>query len=326
VPDVQAGDQRAGSRALSIFANPLNARLLRAHLDGPQRLFGVQAAIGSTAESTVRAAISNLVEVGALARESDGSSSRAVLTSLSPAGRDLLFLADELDVWLSRAPYGPIEPGSEEARGAIKALAGGWSSTLIRELAGRPVTLGELDAAIADVSYPMLERRINWMRQTGQIEAVQREGRGTPYVVTDWLRRAIAPLSVSGRCERRHFADARPISDVEIEAAFMMALPLATLPPFFAGTCVLASQTDLSQDDPDHAPLAGVTVEVERGQVVSFGPRLAAGPPTWVVGSAGAWLDAVIDGEISDLRIGGEKPQLALDLVAGLHTALFLDR
>lgn len=326
MPDVQAGDQRAGSRALSLFANPLNARVLRAHLDGPQRLFGVQAAVGSTAESTVRAAISNLWKAGALERSSGGSSPRAALTSLSPAGRDLLFLADELDAWLARAPAGPIEPGGEEARGAIKALAGGWSSTLIRELAGQPVTLSELNEAIPEVSYPMLERRIGWMRRTGQIEAVERVGRGTPYVVTDWLRRAIAPLSVSGRCERRHFEGSPPITEVEIEAAFLMSLPLALLPPRAGGACLLAAQTDLSQAEPPNAPLAGVTVEVGAGKILSCGPSLTAAPPTWAVGSPDAWLDAVIDGEIVDLRLGGEQPQLALDLVAGLHNALFLDR
>lgn len=321
--ETAAGDQRAGSRALSLFANPLNADVLRAHLEEPQRLFGVQAAVGPFPESTVRAAISNLCEVGALARENVGESPRAVQTNLTPAGRELLFLADELEVWLAHAPNGPIEPGGEEAKGAIKALAGGWSSTLIRELAGRPVTLSELNDAIPEVSYPQLERRINWMRMTGQIEPRQRDGRGTPYVVTDWLRRAIAPLSVSGRCERRHMEEETlPITEVEVEAAFLMAIPLAQLPPYTAGTCLLAAQAASGQGD----PLAGVTVEVGRGEVLSCGSRLAATPPTWAVGSPDAWLDAVIDGEIVDLRIGGERPQLALDLVAGLHNALFLDR
>jgi DNA-binding HxlR family transcriptional regulator len=326
VSDTEAGGQRAGSRALSVFANPLNAHVLRAHIGGPQRLYGVQAAVGSSAESTVRAAISNLCEIGALERSNDGSSSRAVATSLSPAGHDLLFLADELEVWLTRASPGPIESGSEEAKGAIKALAGGWSSTLIRELAGRPVTLAELDEAIPEVSYPMLERRINWMRMTGQIEPVQREGRGTPYVVTDWLRHAIAPLCVSGRCERRHLSEGTsPITEVEIEAAFLMAIPLSRLSPHTSGTCVLAAQTDPSQGE-QPAALAGVTVEVRHGEVVFCGPSLASAPPTWTVGSPDAWLDAVIDGEILDLRIGGEKPQLGLDLAIGLHAALFLDR
>lgn len=320
-----AGGQRAGSRALSLFANPLHASVLRAHLDGPQRLFGVQAAVGPTAESTVRAAISNLWRVGALERANDGPTRRSV-TSLSPAGEDLLFLADELDAWLARAPAGPIEPGGEEAKGAIKALAGGWSSTLIRELAGQPVTLSELDEAIPEVSYPMLERRIGWMRRTGQIEAVERVGRGTPYVVTDWLRRAIAPLSVSGRCERRHFEGSPPITEVEIEAAFLMSLPLAQLPPQAGGACLLAAQADLKQDEAPKNPLAGVTVEVWGGEILSCGSSLASAPPTWAVGNPDAWLDAVIDGEIGDLRLGGEQPQLALDLVAGLHNALFLDR
>jgi DNA-binding HxlR family transcriptional regulator len=317
-----AGGQRAGSRALSLFTNPLNADVLKAHLGGPQRLFGVQAALGPVAESTVRAAIANLCEIGALVREDEGSS-RAAVTSLTVGGRELLFLADEIGIWLARAPAGPIEPGGEEAKGAIKALAGGWSSTLIRELAGRPVTLSELNEAIPEVSYPQLERRINWMRVTGQIEPRQREGRGTPYVVTDWLRRAIAPLSVSGRCERRHMAEhVLPITEVEVEAAFLMAIPLAQLPPHAGGACLLAAQATPGQGE----PLAGVTVEVERGEVLYCGSNLAGAPSTWAVGSPDAWLDAVIDGEISDLRIGGQKPQLALDLVAGLHNALFLDR
>lgn len=323
----EAGRQRAGSRALSLFANPLNAAVLRAHLGGPQRLFEVQAAVGSTAESTVRAAIANLCDVRALERASSGGSPRAAITELTSAGEDLLFLADELEAWLALAPTGPIEPGGEEAKGAIKALAGGWSSTLIRELAGRPVTLSELNEAIPEVSYPQLERRINWMRETGQIEPRRRDGRGTPYVVTDWLRRAIAPLSVSGRCERRHLGEgSTPISDVEIEAAFLMTIPLAKLPPHAEGAISLASQTDLVHADPSQPPVAGVTIEIDRGEVLSCGPRLAEEPPTFVVGTAGAWLDAVIDGEIPDLRVGGAKPQLGLDLVAGIHNALFVER
>ena len=42
-----------------------------------------------------------------------------------------------------------------------------------------------------------------------------------------------------------------------------------------------------------------------------------------VLCAADAWLDAVIDGRIEGLRLGGRYPQLALDLVAGLHLALF---
>lgn len=323
MPDVAAGEQRAGSNALSLFANPLNARVLRAHAGGePLRLVEVGAAVGPSAESTVRAAIANLCEVGALERRQLGASPRALVTALTPLGVDLLRVADELEGWLALAPGGPIAPDSDDAKGAIKALAEGWSSTLIRELAIRPVTLSELDEAIAEISYPMLERRLSWMRRTDQIEAVERAGRGTPYVATDWLRRAIAPLSVSGRCERRHMPGTPPITAVEVEAAFLLSIPLTRLPGRATGRCLLAARTG-DRNDPPPAQLSGVMVEAENGAVTSFGPNLPAGPPTWAIASPETWLDAVIDGDLAALRIGGERPQLALDLVTALHRALF---
>lgn len=89
---------------------------------------------------------------------------------------------------------------------------------------------------------------------------------------------------------------------------------------------MLASQVDPGEPTVGEPKLAGVTVEVERGEVVSSAPELHAEPTTWAVGTAETWLDLVIDGRIDDLRIGGANPQLALDLVTGIHFALFSDR
>lgn len=334
MPDaVQEEEVRAGSRALALFANPLNARVLRAHIDGPRRLSDVQEAIGWSAESTVRAAIANLCETGALERQRVGESSRAVATSLSDIGRELLFVADELEVWLARNPAGPIPPDSEGAKRAIKALAGGWNSTLVHELADHPVTLTELNKAIPEFSYPVLERRISWMKMTGQIEPLETDGRGTPYVVSDWLRHAIAPISASGRCERLHMNPWEvPIPDAEVETGFLLSTPLAPLPDHANGTCLLAAQTGGLAGPPnngtvDDLHLAGVTVTVESGQIASCTTDIeSTKPPSWAVGTLDAWFDALIDGNITELRIGGADPQLALDLVAGLHIALFIDR
>lgn len=324
--DLQEEELRAGSRILSLFENPLNVRVLRAHVDGPTRLADIRKAIGWSAESTIRASIATLCDEGALIKERSYVSAQAVTTELSPAGHELLYVADVLEAWLAQSPVGPIVPDSDEGKAAVKALAGGWSTTLIREMANRPITLTELSKAIPDVPYPVLERRLQWMKLTGQIEPVQRRGRGTPYVVTDWLRRAIAPISVSGRTERRHFdTDVGPITDIEVEAAFLMAIPLAPIPPHANGSCLLVAQTDLIEPDEDNPQLAGVTVVVERGEVVSCWTDVDSRPPTWGVGTADAWLDAVIDGSIDDLRLGGTNPQLALDLAAGLHIALFTD-
>jgi DNA-binding HxlR family transcriptional regulator len=317
---------RAGSRVLAVFENPLNARILRAHGEGSLRPAELRERVGSPAPTTVRAAVASLVEVGALSKQSVGDSGHAVSTALSSTGEEILFVADVVEAWLELCPAGPIAPDSEAAKEAVKALAGGWSSRLVRALASGPRTLTELHGLIPDVSYQSLERRISWMRATGQIEAVEKPGRGTPYGVTDWLRRAIAPLGVAGRCERRHMeAESGPITDVEVEASFLLVLPLAPLRSSARGTCVLAAHTGPSGSEED-LPLTGVTVEVERGAVASCTPAVSQEPGTWAVGSPETWLDAVIDARIEDLRIGGADPQLALDLVTGLHFALFGDR
>jgi DNA-binding HxlR family transcriptional regulator len=318
------GGVRAGSRVLSVFENPLNTRILRAHADGPQRLADLQEKVGWAAQTTVRAAISNLREVGALTKQAVGDSPFAVATALKPAGEEMLFVADVVEAWLGRCPDGPIAPDSEEAKGAVKALAGGWSSTLMRALANRPFTLTELDSLIPNISYPSLERRISWMRTTGQIEPVEKAGRGTPYIVTDWLRHAIAPLCAAGRCERRHMQEeSGPITNIEVEASFLLATPLAPLPEYARGVCMLASQTDPTEPDDQGQGLAGVTVEMRKGQVLSCVPKINAEPSTWAVGTPETWLDVVIDGRVEDLRIGGARPQLVADLVNGLHMALF---
>lgn len=318
------GKVRAGSHVLSLFANPLTARILRAHTNGPLRLSALHEQIGWSPHTTLRAAVNNLCDVGALQRGTDGDPRPSAATALTPAGEEMIAVADSIDRWLAAAPMGAIAPNSDEAKGAIKALAGGWNSTLMRALATRPFTLTGLDKLIPDVSYPSLERRLARMRATGQIEAVEAKDRGTPYAVTEWSRRAVGPLCMAGRCERRYLPDATaPITDVEVEASFMLTLPLARLPETSHGVCMLAVQTCTSEAEERGQDLAGVTIEVRRGQVVSCATRIHERPPTWALGTAENWLDVVIDGDLTELRFGGARPQLAANLVNSVHFALF---
>lgn len=329
MPDLGLAQEelRAGGRVLSLFESSLNVRVLRAHVDGPKLFSDLKSTVGWSAESTLRAASGNLCEIGALDRQPHGGPRGAVTTRLTAAGGELLFVADILQAWLARFPSGPISLEGEEAKSAVKALAGGWSSTLIRELAAAPVTLGELSSRIPEISYPSLERRLNWMRMTGQIEAVESEGRGTPYVPTEWLRRAIGPVAASGRCERRHMGSGSPpVTDSEVEAAMLLVLPLAPLPDVSSGRCLLAVQTDPVEGGEGDGHLAGVTVMVERGRMVECVPGVAPEPASWAIGSPDGWLDAVLNGQLDSMRLGGADLQLALDLVAGLHMALTIDR
>lgn len=317
---------RAGSRVLEVFENPLHVQILRAHAEEPLRLADLQGAIAWSPETTLRVAVGNLCDFGALEKKVVARTPYAVATGLTAIGRELLLVADVLDAWLRRHPNGPIEPDGNEARVAIKALAGGWSSMLMRALAGGPFTLTELDRLIPDLSYPALERRLSWMRGTGQVEVGKKTGKGTPYLVTDWLRRAIAPLSVAARCERRHMADeSGSITSIEVEAAFLLTLPLAPLPSWTTGGCALAVQLGQEELDEERVSPVSIAVEAERGVLISYGTEVAGPPTSWAVGTTGDWLDAVIDGRFESLRIGGADPQLPADIVNGVHFALFED-
>jgi DNA-binding HxlR family transcriptional regulator len=315
---------RAGSTVLSLFVNPLNAEVLRAHVGAPQRVSKLSERIDWAAETTLRTAVATLFDAGALAKSKRGSS-YAVQHQLTPAGEEMLLVAEVLEAWLADAPETPIESHSKAARSAVKALTGGWSSTLMHALAAQPYSVTELAGLIPDTSYPALERQLARMRGSRQVARARGDGRSTPYVVTDWLRKSIAPLSVAGRCERRHMKDvAAPITDVEVEAAFLLTLPLVSLPATMNGTCVLAAATGAGEGTKSPSDLlAGVTVEVERGRVVACGPTVSDCPSTWGLGAPETWLDAVIDGEVGALRFGGAEPRLALALATGLHRALF---
>jgi DNA-binding HxlR family transcriptional regulator len=302
----------------------MNIKILRAHLEGPQRLSALHSKVSWPPQTTLRAGVGKLREVGVLERTTAAGSRFSATTVLTPAGREMIFVADVVERWLALSPTGPISADSDAAKGAVKALAGGWSSTLMRALANRPFTLTELDGMIPDVSYASLERRLVSMRFAGQIKPLKAEGRGTPYVVTEWLRRSIAPLAAAGRWERRHLgADSAPITDVEVEAAFMLALPLASMPPNASGTCMLAVQTESRECNSHGHDLSGVTVELEHGEVASCSAGVDQSPPTWALGTAEGWLNLVIDGDLETLRLGGGRPQLALSLINGLHIALF---
>jgi len=319
-------DVRAGSHVLGVFATPLNVRVLRAHRDGPKRLAELQDRVGWAAPTTVRVSVARLCEIGALARQRADESAHGVATGLSPAGEELLRVAETVETWLALCPNGPRTADSEEAKMAIKALAEGWNSTLMRALASGPITLTELSGLIPGVSYPALERRVVWMRTTGQIKPVESEGRGTPYVPTDWLRQAVGPICAAGRCERRYMDDeSARVTSVEVEAAFLLALPLVSLRPEAQGSCMLAAQIEVKEPDRGNPGLAGVNVEVADGQMLSCAAQVDPEPQSWAVGNSTAWLDVVIDGRIEDLRVGGADPQLALDLASGIHLALCRD-
>lgn len=266
----------------------------------------------------MRSYLRALAQAGVVEREltSRGVASDHRLTS---SGEDLLGVSAALANWLAAAPEGEMRLGSDEARNATRALVDGWSAGMVRALAARPVSLTELDGVIASLSYPALERRLTAMRLLGMVEASPAPGTSTPYMATPWLRESIAVLASAILWERRHRAEqAPPITNRDVEAGFLLALPRLRPPAGTAGVCRLAVRmVNRQQID----GLVGVTAQVKEGAVVSCVTALERSPDAWAHGEPSAWISALRDGDAHRLELGGDSG-LARNLVEGMHRGL----
>lgn len=315
---------RAGGTVLSLIAGPLTVPILRAHLERPLRLPDLRERIGGAAQATLRGQVGNLRGIGALERKVLSGMPYTVENELTDLGRGVLAVADIVEAWLTRAPQGPIALGSESAKGALRALVGGWGSTMLRALAARPLSLTELSSVIGDLSYPAIERRLSAMRAARQVEQrPSRESGSKPYAVTEWTRLAVGSLAAAGRCECQHLSEgSEPMTRIDAEAAFLLAVPLVDLEATRSGSCMLAVDRGAVQDGPPESRVAGVHVEIEDGEVSSCVSRLTGDPSTWALGPVDGWLDAIIEGRLDHLRFGGESPELAEALIERLHASL----
>lgn len=309
---------RSGAQPLALLATPLNSRLLQALSDGPRRQAELRHEAGAPAQTTLRAHLRELTEIGSIVKHRRNRFPGVLEFELTKAGFELMRVVATLERWLHQAPDGPLELGTPAAKSATKALVDGWSTTILRALAARPLSLTELDHLIGSLSYPSLERRMGAMRAAGQIEARRSNGRGTPYAVTEWLRHGVAPLAAATRWERRHLAMRAPsLATIDTEAVFLLAAPLLRLPADLSGSCRMSVQLP----NGDRPRLAGILIDVRDGNVVSCATRLHGDPDAWCSGSADAWLTALIEGNCDSLELGGDG-RLARVFVHGLHRSL----
>jgi DNA-binding HxlR family transcriptional regulator len=295
---------RSGATALELLAAPLNFQILRGLRDGARPMPDLRGEIGSPPQSTFRIHLQALREVGVIDRSRQAQFQGTVEYSLTDAGHALLNVAETLRAWLSTSPRGQIELGTPEARNAIRALVDGWSSNMIRALAAQSLPLTELSRLIPKISYPALERRLGALRSVGLVEVHKEDGRSTPYRPTDWLRRAVAVLTSASEWERECIPETTPpIGRLDVEAAFLLAVPLMALSPELSGKVRLAVEIQRGVSP----VFAGVLVCIEEGEVTSCTPGPDGEAEAWVSGAPRSWLRRMNLGEEDHIEIGGDS-------------------
>lgn len=307
---------RSGTQALILLATPLNASLLRSLAGGARQQSDLLGSTGAPAKTTLRTQLKRLTAAGAIERHRRDRFPGAFEYELTAAGRDLLFVLGLLEEWLEAGEGEPPAIGTRSATAAIKALAEGWSTSVVPTIAARPFSLTELDARIPSLSYPALERRLAALRLNRLVEVDRSasHGRGTPYAATTWLRRAVAPLLAASRWERRHaLTRTTSMCASDVEAALLLAAPLLRPPAGASGRVRLGVETS-------DGGLGGVAVEASE-RIVSCTPKLNGNMDAWALGPPGAWPDALIGGDLAGLELGGDY-RLARDLLTALGQAL----
>lgn len=236
----------------------------------------------------------------------------------TPAGREVPFVGVVLQQWLNRCPEGPVELGPE-AGPVLAPLLTGWCSMVTHALAAEPLTAVETHDAIQVLDLDTVEARIESMEEAGQVEALPGPEGEPRYAVTEWLRLGIAPLAAAARMELRHPpGDTAAVAALDVEASFLLTLPLLELPDDLSGSCSMAVELD---EGVNGSP-AGVTAQVENGRVVSCERRLEDDADAWAAGSAADWLDTLIEPTTDQVRSGGDH-RLAGALLHALHETLF---
>lgn len=250
--------------------------------------------------------------------------------TITPAGRELFVAVSAIERWLEHAPKGALNlVRDDEAQATLGAFIDGWGLQITHALATGPLTLAQLEDAVEGADRETLEARVAAMRGTGLLSAHPSDGEGASYAVTDWLRKAIGPMVVAVRSEWRaaeaveeqeeldEVFEEEQLQPLDVEAAFVLTLPLLELPAELSGTCRLA--VDLPESDEGRA---GALVHVEDGRVASCSTTLDGDADASAFGPPLAWMDAVIDSQASGLEFSGDQA-LARGIVAGLHKRFF---
>lgn len=230
--------------------------------------------------------------------------SLALLDLAHPAerGEEGRFAEAVLERWLGACPAGPVAPGPD-AEPLLRIVAEGWHSTAIHTAASRALSADEAGE----------------LPQVGLLAPAPDEEGEPRFAATEWLRRGIGALAAAARleiAERRE--GAAPIDALDVEAAFLLTLPLVLgLPDDMSACCRLTVPLPERR-----SRLAGVAVLIERGEITSVTTDLTIWSDTYASGPPLDWIEALIDPATARLDVSGNL-EVPLSLLTGLHVELF---
>ena len=258
--------------------------------------------------------------IGAVEREEEpGVPSKVVHQLTKASGVELCKLVEDYArSSLEVLPGGAIVPHSW---GLITLLADLWEAGMYSALNTGPCTATELARADHDLSFHQVCRRITLFLNSGLIREADDGGRRQRYELTKQARRAAALLLGLGRWRERHLLpDGEPgLTPGETAELLRAALPLIVLPEHAGKSLELSI---LSLDGEQKGEGEVVCAEVGEDGVVSDGIGPLERPHGWARGEVGGWVETLLQGAKSKVRVGGDEGAFVKACLRQTHEAL----
>jgi DNA-binding HxlR family transcriptional regulator len=290
------GEFRAGGRVLPLLADAVNVAIVRALRPGDLRGHELTDRLQHVSRTTQFERFKDLEETKVIARETLSVVPRQSVYCLTEAGEHLVPAVAPLEAWLAQAEPEPLRLGEPGATEPVKALASALNSTILRWLAEANRSPTELERMVQDGGYLDLIRTLRALKRSGLVEQLRGGERRHPYELTDWARRAAAPIGAMIRWESDHVPElASPLTPLDGETLLLLAARSLDPPSGRSGHCAFVVEG-----------LGAVSVVVRAGRVTRCVPGVEHGLANWARGSVAGWRAAILGGTLTALQIHGD--------------------
>jgi len=296
------GDGRVGPLLRGLEAGARPPSELERRLPGLER--------SSLAERLAR-----LERIGALRRTVGRAPGRRVRYRLTPAGEELMGVANVLDAWAERAAYGDLVARPSDAM--AKALVAGWASGLMAALAAGPARRAHLERAAPALAHHQLESRLRGLLRAGLVERLASARGGGRIALTSRGREAMGPVLAALVWDHAHAASPAPPRPHDVATAMVIGFPLVVVSRHRRG---LVTLTVADPGRPGSAELVRAQAgdgRVEAHVGVAEQGELAG----WAHGEIAEWGDTLVRGR-RGIHVAGE-PGLVTAILNALRDRLF---
>jgi DNA-binding HxlR family transcriptional regulator len=303
---------------LRLLSTGATGEILLALGTGPLRTNELTNRVPGYTARTIYRYTGKLADLEIIDREVErGPPSKVTHTLTDPCGRELCDLVERFaDVSLERLPDGRIDALDWAG---LNLLSDMWEAGLVEALSCSPQSPSALSRGHSRLSYHQIARRARLFQAAGLISELGEDGHPRMLALTEKSRRAMALIAGIGRWRHHHVIaeDEEGMTALEMATLLRTALPLVESPEHVGQSL----RMDVRHRDGTNQGDIAVWAETRPEGIVTYagGPESVDG---WVRGEVSGWIPALLDGDHSQLKLGGEEA-VARTCVVQLHETLW---